>query len=166
MNWDVLGAIAELIGAAAVVITLIYLTAQLRQNTRALKSVAIDNINASMVANVETIITEPGILELTLKADSGQELSDEEQARYHYMLVMLVRRFEGFYFQRMLGFVDPEMTVGYEHSILSIIGRNKAWWHRSKPILSPEFIKYVEEKIGKEIPDAVHPGFKSFREDC
>lgn len=33
MNWDALGAIAELAGAIAVFATLIYLAAQIRQNT-------------------------------------------------------------------------------------------------------------------------------------
>lgn len=34
MNWDALGAIGEIIGAFAVVITLIYVAAQMRQNNR------------------------------------------------------------------------------------------------------------------------------------
>ena len=33
MNWDAVGAIAELAGAIAVVATLIYLTVQVRQNS-------------------------------------------------------------------------------------------------------------------------------------
>ena len=37
MNWEALGAIGELIGALAVVITLGFLIAQLRLNTRALE---------------------------------------------------------------------------------------------------------------------------------
>lgn len=36
MNWDAIGAIGGAIGAAAVVVTLIYLSVQIRQNTRAL----------------------------------------------------------------------------------------------------------------------------------
>ncbi len=34
MNWDALGAIGEVVGAAAVIITLAYLAVQIRQNTR------------------------------------------------------------------------------------------------------------------------------------
>ena len=37
MNWDALGAIAELIGAIAVFLTLAYLTVQVRQNSKALE---------------------------------------------------------------------------------------------------------------------------------
>jgi hypothetical protein len=34
MNWDAIGAIAEVVGAAAVIITLAYLAIQIRQNTQ------------------------------------------------------------------------------------------------------------------------------------
>ncbi len=37
MNWEAVGALAELAGAAGVVVTLVYLSVQLRQNTRAIK---------------------------------------------------------------------------------------------------------------------------------
>ena len=37
MNWEAIGALAELAGAAGVVVTLVYLSVQLRQNTRAIR---------------------------------------------------------------------------------------------------------------------------------
>ena len=37
MNWEAIGALAELAGAAGVVLTLVYLSVQLRQNTRAIQ---------------------------------------------------------------------------------------------------------------------------------
>jgi hypothetical protein len=38
MNWEALGAIGEIVGAVAVVVTIAYLAVQIRQNTRAVKS--------------------------------------------------------------------------------------------------------------------------------
>lgn len=38
MNWDALGAIGELVGGLAVIVTLIYLAVQLRQNSALLKA--------------------------------------------------------------------------------------------------------------------------------
>ena len=37
MNWDAVGAIAELIGGLTVLLTLIYLSVQIRQNSISLK---------------------------------------------------------------------------------------------------------------------------------
>ena len=47
MNWDAIGAIGEVSGAVAVVVTLIYLAGQLRQNTQALRSSTYEAINSS-----------------------------------------------------------------------------------------------------------------------
>ena len=47
MNWDAVGAIGEVVGAVAVVITLLFLITQLRQNTKSL--------DASRAANVSQL---------------------------------------------------------------------------------------------------------------
>tara|TARA_B110000858_G_scaffold89247_1_gene103084 strand:- start:5179 stop:5370 length:192 start_codon:yes stop_codon:yes gene_type:complete len=38
MNWDAISAIGEIIGATAVVVSLVYLAVQIRQNTRQISS--------------------------------------------------------------------------------------------------------------------------------
>ena len=38
MNWDALSAISEIVGAGAVLVTLIYLTVQMRQNTASVQA--------------------------------------------------------------------------------------------------------------------------------
>ena len=40
MNWDAIGAIAELLGAVGVIVTLAYLAQQISQNTRTVRSSA------------------------------------------------------------------------------------------------------------------------------
>jgi hypothetical protein len=41
MNWDAIGAIGEIIGAVAVVVTLVYVAHQIRENSRQLKLVSL-----------------------------------------------------------------------------------------------------------------------------
>ena len=41
MNWDALGALAEAVGALAVIITLIYLALQTRDNVKVMRSRAV-----------------------------------------------------------------------------------------------------------------------------
>lgn len=45
MNWEAVGAVGEILGAVAVVITLVYLAMQVRQNTKAVQAAAIDSAN-------------------------------------------------------------------------------------------------------------------------
>jgi hypothetical protein len=44
MNWEALGAIGEIVGAVAVVITIAYLAVQIRQNTRSLQAASLQSI--------------------------------------------------------------------------------------------------------------------------
>jgi hypothetical protein len=52
MNWEAIGAVAELVGSFAVVITIAYLVIQVRQNTKSAKSTS---TNQSRAAAVEVI---------------------------------------------------------------------------------------------------------------
>ena len=159
MNWEAIGAVAELVAAIAVLPTLLYLAIQLRQNTRSLKSATIDSLNSSMADNARSIVENDAIIELLAKVGSNQPLSSTEATRLHFLLVMLVRRFEGFYFQNALGFVDDHMTGGYERSILSIIASNGEWWVSAKSLYSPEFSAYVDRQLQSGEWAPLHPGF-------
>ena len=48
MDWNAIGAIGEVGGAIGVVVTLVYLAGQLRQNTNALKSASYENWNVQV----------------------------------------------------------------------------------------------------------------------
>ena len=54
MNWDAIGAIGEIIGAAGVISTLIYLAIQIRQNTTAMNRAtvrqALESNNAALTS--------------------------------------------------------------------------------------------------------------------
>ena len=78
MNWEALGAIGELIGALAVVTTLIFLILQLRQNTKALASQNTRNSLDSQTAILTSTMTSE-IADILKRAytDKG-DLSDLE----------------------------------------------------------------------------------------
>jgi hypothetical protein len=59
MNWEAIGAIGELFGALAVVLTLIYLATQVRQNTLAMRVAAKQEITRQLPANLCGIYRKP-----------------------------------------------------------------------------------------------------------
>ena len=81
MNWDAIGAIGELISAAAVLVTLIYLAVQVRQ---ARKMQLAESIRATRAERREFFIAlrdSPFIPEILGKFESGGELSEAEALR-------------------------------------------------------------------------------------
>ena len=66
MNWDAIGAIAELLGAIGVIASLVYLATQIRhsrdqmsQNTRAMRASACQQFDQPLQAAFSTLLTIP-----------------------------------------------------------------------------------------------------------
>ena len=67
MNWDAAGAIGEIIGAIAVFLTLAYLAIQIRQNTNAVRTTALDSSVNSVMRAREKIFEDPDLVRIYLK---------------------------------------------------------------------------------------------------
>jgi hypothetical protein len=61
MNWDAIAAIAELIGAAAVVLSLIYLAIQVRTGSRALQTTMRDSSFHALTEYNLYLISDPSV---------------------------------------------------------------------------------------------------------
>ena len=78
MNWDAIGAIGEIVGAIAVVATLVYLATQIR-----VASVAAESQGSYSSAEVysryrHAVINNPGIVAAIAKANAGNHLTAQE----------------------------------------------------------------------------------------
>ncbi|MEM9173728.1 MAG: hypothetical protein AAGC67_00700 [Myxococcota bacterium] len=98
MNWDAIGATAELLGAIAVFITLGYLTLQIRQNTQAVRAAAMNSSVAQIGDVRRDIYSDRGMAEIYLRGNEDPHALDPtELIRYrtliHNMLMTQVNTF-------------------------------------------------------------------------
>src|SRR5262249_40351470 len=131
MSWEALGAIANLLAAIGVIATLIYLSIQIRQNTKAVRSSSVQNLVQSLSTTAQAAVENESMIPLLVKADAGDSaLTDEERTRLHFWFIMTFRRCDGVYFQRDLGFVDAAMIEGFERWDIAIMASKtgQAWW--------------------------------------
>jgi hypothetical protein len=81
MNWEAIGAVGEIVGALAVLVTLIYLAIQVRHTRRAQQAEAI-RANRLERREFHTAIRDsPYITMIVAKIESGDELTAEEKHR-------------------------------------------------------------------------------------
>ena len=87
MNWDAIGAVGELLGASAVLVTLIYLAVQIRQNTSA---VATATYESTMTGFNDINIVVAGNPALASLLDRGcqnpDSLNSEEIVQFNFLL--------------------------------------------------------------------------------
>ena len=132
MNWDAMGAVGEIVGAIAVLATLIYLAAQIRQNAQALDrqgdiaQAQIQQMRADSITQLSTVCTAntENIELLTrlinTKEISPEELSPEENMRARMLLTMLRSNLENTFLQFKKGFLSEAfyLEVGVKNNLV------------------------------------------------
>jgi hypothetical protein len=106
MNWDAVGAVAELLGGVATVATLAYRAVQIRQATAATRAEIRQSIADSQIHYLNLRAIDPFLRRTTQKAISGNELDAEERFGLRAHLVAHLRLFENHLSQYRLGTMD------------------------------------------------------------
>ena len=116
MDWIAVGAIAEIVGAIAVVLTLAYLALQVNHGTQAARrAAAAEAVSAVREANAH-LADDPTAAAIFWKGVDGLEnLSTEEQkAQFGIMTFNLFKTCEHLHYQWLVGAMDSEVWVGWE----------------------------------------------------
>jgi hypothetical protein len=141
MSWDAIGAIGEMVGAIAVVITLVYLSVQTRQNTRAVRHATTRGVMEDANAWRFRIVEDPAVSELFREGlRDPTSLSANDRYRFRMLLDALV-----FHWQHAVLADEPIPDVNVTRVLRRPGGR--WYWSRTKDQLTPEFIAYVEARL-------------------
>ncbi len=119
--------IAEVVGAVAVVLTLIYLAIQLRQNTKALRTSAYQGMVANSMQILTTLLADPERAQFFLRVQSNPgQITEEDGVRWHWFMLAAFRHWDNLYYQYRTGALETEMWEGYDHLMTNWL-QNQAW---------------------------------------
>ncbi|MDX1507808.1 MAG: hypothetical protein R3358_05985 [Woeseiaceae bacterium] len=152
MNWDAVSAVAEVVGVIAVVVSLIYLAVQVKQNTNQLRQ---ENMYTLVRGTLDTnwyYHRDPVAFEVFERGvRSYDDLSPQEQAHFHSIVVDL-----SFYLElvRQLcraGLIDKsalDVNLRFMLAILNTPG-GRQWWalaQHTKP-MPEEQIEFLQAAL-------------------
>ena len=87
MNWEAIGAVGEILGAIAVLVTLLYLATQVRQNTRAMDVATYESVIAGFNVLAMAAATDPTLARIfTHGLDAPETLSDDEALQFSFLM--------------------------------------------------------------------------------
>lgn len=148
VNWNAVGAIAELIGAIGVVGSLVYLATQIRSNTRAVKvaayqqnSTAYRELNLAIIGDPDLVVrlspfTQEGLLDAKL-----DRVSD-----------ILLNYFQSLHYQYEQGFLDDDLWSSHQESVRQIVSSAEfqaRWRSKDRGGLRPSFRSLVQHLMGQ-----------------
>ena len=153
MNWEAVSAIGQAVGAVAVVISLVYLAAQIRDNTRATRSATRQSIIDSIVA-VNLALPQSDSLARAFRADvDGKTLEPHEALQLLAHTYAYMRTWENAHFQYRSGMLSDEDWNGFRQNVKALMQVRfyRDFWEREREVFSQAFRREVTA-ILREIP--------------
>jgi hypothetical protein len=157
MNWEAIGAIAELIGGVAVLITLIYLSIQIKQNSRIQRQHNVTEQTNRCIDAGRLLASDPEFADIFAKALNNMELTTTEFSRLAGHLFGILTDFEEMYYIHKAGEQSEFRWQNLNKHVFWQIKpgtKGNEWWYGMKDnFYTREFIEYVDRLLvtGPEI---------------
>ena len=141
--------LAEVVGAVAIIITLIYVAHELKSNTAAVQAASLQSITNSSSISILAIAESGELAEIRLRGDQDpSQLSEVDRSRYVLYQRQMWLHFQNVWTQWRLGVIDDQIWIGYKHVICrDLVGTSarKKWWRDTHAdALSEDFGGLVE----------------------
>jgi hypothetical protein len=171
MSLEDLGNIGEFVAAVAVVLSLIYLAVQIRQNTRqidentaSLRVMSADETLRSFSHYRDHIIRDPDIADLYLRgARSLRDLDTRDRLRFTQLASELFHTYQGVY-RRSRSLDESELWeyVAGTGTLLPVLRQPgiREWWSGAKEEFTEGFVSEIESLL-RRIEEAEGDGVKS-----
>ena len=153
------GAIGEIIGALAVVASLIYLAVQIRQNTRqislSLEAAKLDAFERTVQSSNharEILITNPEITELFLKGlRDYSTLPTTDKFRCNMLFRNVLSAYQGGYVRQLAMGADSEQLEGTVSGLMTLLKNPgvRQWLGDVETDWRPEFSKVIADCMAK-----------------
>ena len=153
MNWEMIAAIGEIIGAIGVVVSIVYLSIQIKANTRATRaSASYEAAHSWAQTNEQNGQLPDEMLALflnCLRPDFvGDKLSDIDYMRFSLVYRSIFQKLEGQYFLYKNGLMDADLWAQRRAQGNGMIATPfmRAWWENERAIraFSEPFVQAIE----------------------
>ena len=147
MNWEAIGAIGEIVGAAAVVLTLGYLAIQVRIGSKSTESQVHAALSAEMERLTTAIAQDDSLIEAMILAENDQELDEKQRYKLGYWFGGFLRVCESHFLQQMLGATKIDLQAPIAKILRGYARRDFFRTRLENNIATSEFTKWTEEKV-------------------
>ena len=151
MNWDAIGSVAEVLGAGGVIVSLLYLSYQIRINTKTVKAEATQTTYTGWSEFNYELSKHPNAVEIDRMWDPDSQWEDfsaEEKVKLGWVCRSIVERFEAEFSLHEAGILKSEVWEQHRMYCGSFVSLPAVatWWESEKrqPICSKSFIEEID----------------------
>ena len=146
MNLTEWAAISEIVGNAAVIVSLLIVAFQISQNTTAIKAQIDNQWYDSQHANLSDSVNNTDLLALSIKAYKREPLDELEQERFNLLAFRHMIHWEHGYARYNNGFVESAQwqAIDKSYSIETPQFVSEEWWRKNTYHFREDFIEHVD----------------------
>jgi len=147
MNWEEIGAIGQILGAAAVFVSLGYLALQVKVANATAQQNSQNVYISDYSAAFQTLARDRELTELVRRALSGLDALDgNEQTRFHYLGYAEYMRTQNMYRQLISNRFDSLLAQPLISFFAQYVGTKggSQWWGTVKGGADPDFVAYID----------------------
>lgn len=159
MNWGAVSAVAELLGAIGVIVTLLYLTRQVRENTASIRRATTRNALQSIADFNQWVAGDPDLVDLFWRgSERPDELSEEEWQRFVSLASTLIRRFELLYLDHRSEALSDQLWSSQANNVRTwmVTPGVQRWMHQFGSHVHPGFREFLG-RLSRETPLPADP---------
>ncbi|MFV8816862.1 hypothetical protein [Haliea sp. E17] len=146
MNWEAIGAVAEILGALGVIVTVAYLAMQIRQNSQLVASSLADSIRNGLNEATRIIASDREVARIfRTGVHDRASLSEIDGFQFDALLTLT------FYGQQQ-AFVNNQIDESAALEWLLTLPGPRMWWADYSYLLSSDFRDYVNRLLENPVP--------------
>ena len=146
VNWEAISAIGQIVGALAVVISLIYVAREIRTNARSARVASLHDVNRWL----GELVTHPHVRELYYRGiHDFESLKGADIVGFANLMNQGFFIFQELYYQQSDRHLDPRMRRGLETAMRDINAYPgvQTWWRFRSQSFGDEFANYVNHLL-------------------
>jgi hypothetical protein len=145
VNWEAISAIGQMVGAFAVVISLVYVAREIRSNARSARLASVGTLNLCL----GQLATHPHLAEVFNRGiQDWESLKGPDNNTFEAFMLQLFHIFEELYYQQLERHLDPRLWCEVETPMRDLIKECpgiQACWREYSRWFSEEFVSYVNQ---------------------
>jgi len=148
-TWEAWSAIGQLIGAAGVIASLIFVGIQVRQSVRASKASAFQELVSTIIAVNMAHVENPALIKVIDRAGKGGTLTPAEHRLYVPLILAAIRLAQSAHYQAQLGLLDGSKLESVVYNLVRHLKTDagRTIWTELGQRSDTQFREYIESLL-------------------
>lgn len=153
MDIEVAANFADVISGVAVFVSLVYVSIQIRRNTRVSQGIAIQQAFTSTQEIYTWHANNSDVSALYAKFNQGKQLSLTEMVRIAHLMLGMIELYQVYFILNKLDMMDDKTFNSFFRKIILVLGTPTArkWFTTNKGFFQSDFVAHVDKLLDENL---------------